>query len=213
MKAKNEQFIVAESLGEAWLHCLELVANQGALVRDDSERLFEVCPFVAHIRSIDPSDPILAKYADQERIKLMLHKYSFCGVLPQYKISYGKLLYDHRGVNQVDCVIDRLRRKRESKSATIGLQIPGEAIMSCLSTLDFKIRNEELQVVAMYRSQNVFASQPGNMLAIHEIQAKVADALSCFVGSVILLAASAHIYERDLVAVKAVLEEAQSLTH
>ena len=201
--------IIAESLGEAWLQCLELIVAEGEWIADDGERLMEINSFFASIGAINAGDEILARFADQDRIALMRRKYSFCGVLSQYKISYGKLLYDFNGVNQIEWVIDRLRRKRESKSATIALHAPGDAILSCLSLLDFKIRNEELQVTAVYRSQNAFASQPGNLIAIREIQSDVADSLCCIPGSVDLLVASVHIYERDLATVKNVLSESQ----
>jgi thymidylate synthase len=204
---KTEHSISADSLGDAWLQCLELIINNGNWIKDDCEKLLELRPFYAHIRFVDRNDHILAEYADQDRINLMERKYTFCGILSEYKISYGKLLYDNNGVDQIDWVIRRLRSKRESKSATITLHRPNEEFLSCLSMLDFKIRDEELHVVAVYRSQNAFASQPGNMIAIWQIQTKVATALSCGVGSIELFVASLHIYERDLATAKTILAE------
>jgi thymidylate synthase len=210
--SKQINFIAADTLGEAWLQCLETVINQGNWVDDESERLLEVCPLYVQIKSVDRDDHLLERYADQNRINLMRRKYSFCGILPEYKISYGKLLYDNEGIDQIAWIIERLRSKRESKSATITLHRPGEKILSCLSTLDFKIRDEQLYVIAVYRSQNAFASQPGNLIAIRELQEKIASALLCGLGSIELFVASLHIYERDLTAAKAVLADAP-ITH
>src|SRR5579862_149153 len=190
----TKRWISANSLGDVWSQYLDLVLQSGAWTVDEGDRLLEVCSVLAQIQSIELDDPIITQFADQDRIQLMKKKYTFCGVLPEYKISYGKLLYENDGVNQVDWVIRKLQAKRETKSATIGLHHPGGMVLSCLSLLDFKIRNEELLMLAVYRSQNVFASQPGNLVALHELQCQVASALNCRVGPVELLVASAHIY-------------------
>jgi len=175
---------------------------------DAHEELREVCNLYLVIDAVDPSDPIIKEFADQDRISLMLHKYLSCDVLPQYKISYGKLLYDNQGVNQVDWVIERLRAKPETKSATIGLHQPGQSELSCLSLLDFKLRAGALSITAVYRSQNVFASQPGNVLAIRQVQEHVADALSVPSGPFHLVVMSGHIYGHDEDRARLVVEKA-----
>jgi thymidylate synthase len=165
---------------------------------DGSDRLREVCNYVVTLDSIDPGEPLLRRFADSSRIQLMHRKYASLDVLPQYKISYGALLYDYQGVDQVNWAVRRLRGKRETKSATITFHTPGHSELSCLSLLDFKIRDEALCMTAVYRSQNVYASQPGNLLALRAVQERVAADVDAAVGGVTLLAISAHIYESDV---------------
>ena len=193
-----EGVVEAPSLGVAWLRALRLVLDEGQWVDDGPERLLEVRPLIMRLASVDEDDPILRRHADQDRIELMLRKYRSLDVLPEYPISYGGLLYDNEGVDQVAWVVDRLRAKLETKSATICLHRPGEKHLSCLSLLDFKLRDNRLSMTTVYRSQNVFASQPGNVLALRRIQRDVAGRIGFPAGTFDLFALSAHIYERDL---------------
>jgi thymidylate synthase len=188
----------APSLGVAWLQALQLILQEGRWIDDGPQRLLEVRPLIARIASVDEEDPIITTSADRGRVELMLRKYSSCDILPEYKISYGRLLYDNGGVDQIDWVVNRLQSKPETKAATITLHRPGEAEPSCLSLLDFKLRDDRVAMTAVYRSQNVFASQPGNVMALRRVQCDVATRLALQAGTFDLVALSAHIYESDL---------------
>jgi thymidylate synthase len=188
----------APSLGVAWLQAMELILQKGRWIQDGPQRLLEVRPLILRIASVDDDDPIITASADRDRIELMLRKYRSCDILPQYKISYGRLLYDNDGVDQIDWVVNRLQDKPETKAATIALHRPGEAEPSCLSLLDFKLRDDQVAMTAVYRSQNVFASQPGNVLALRHVQCDVATRVRLKAGTFDLFALSAHIYESDI---------------
>ncbi len=185
------------SLGVAWIDCLRHVLEHGARISDGPQRLLEVLGYHCTVTSVDADEPLIRQFADSERIRLMHRKYASTEVLPQYTISYGALLYDHHGVDQVEWAVHRLLGKRESKSATIGLHTPGADDVSCLSLLDFKVREDTLHMTAVYRSQNVYASQPGNLLALREVQEHVAAEVGAAVGDLSLHALSAHVYEAD----------------
>jgi thymidylate synthase len=176
------------------------VLDHGVKVPDGPEYLREIRGYACTLRSVRENDPLLRRFADPERIRLMYRKYGSLGVLPQYKISYGALLYANHGVDQIDWIVHRLLAKRETKSATIVLHSPGEPELSCLSLLDFKIRDDTLHMTAVYRSQNVYASQPGNVLALREIQEQVSAKVDATTGELMLVALSAHVYEADVAA-------------
>jgi thymidylate synthase len=202
----------APSLGVAWLQALQLILQEGRWIGDGPQRLLEVRPLILRIASVDEDDPIITNSADRSRIELMLRKYSSCEILPQYKISYGRLLYDNDGVDQIDWVVNRLQSKPETKAATIALHRPGEAEPSCLSLLDFKLREDRLAMTAVYRSQNVFASQPGNVMALRRVQCDVAARLDLQAGTFDLFALSAHIYESDVIPAQRVSSNASYLS-
>jgi hypothetical protein len=90
-----------------------LVLDEGQWVDDGPERLLELRPLIMQLASVNEDDPILRRHADQDRIELMLRKCRSLDVLPEYPISYGGLLYDNEGVDQVAWVVDRLRAKLE----------------------------------------------------------------------------------------------------
>ena len=194
------------TLGEAWVYILQLITHSGEIIHDDDTRLKEVCDLSLILNDVSV-DEIISKYADKKRMELMYKKYSTCGLVGDYKIDYGSYIFKNNGVNQIEWVINRLKNKRDTKSATIGLHKAGENQLSCLSLLDFKIRNGQLKMGAIYRSQNAYASFPGNMLALRKIQADVANELNIPVGAIRLFAFSAHIYEPDWVAVNNLLSD------
>lgn len=194
----NYLIIDSDTLGVAWIKSIYVVLRHGKWIKDDSEKLIEFRNLYLKIKNIDELDPIIKRYADQNRIDLMKLKYKSCDIISNYKVSYGKLLYDNQGVNQIEWVINRLKYKPETKSATICLHIPGRQNLSCLSILDFKLRENLLYMNAVYRSQNIFASQFGNLIALNEIQKYVANHISYKIGYLNLIILSAHIYEHDI---------------
>lgn len=201
--------INCKTLGEAWVSAMDLVMNSGEDILDEDVRLREVRNLYVTIDSISDSDPILITYADHDRIELMKKKYATCGLVGDYKIDYGSYIYNNNGVNQIDWVIDRIRNKPETKSATITLHKPGEEKLACLSMVDFKYRNGFLEMSVIYRSQNIYWSHPGNLLALRQIQTDVAQALGYELGKVELAVISAHIYAYDFATVNHILNAVQ----
>ena len=194
------------TLGEAWIYLLKLIMQSGEIVRDENDVLKEVCGVSFTLNDVSV-DYIIDKYSDKDRIELMRKKYCTCGLVGDYKIDYGSYIFNNNGINQIEWVIRKLKNKMETKSATIGLHKPGENQLSCLSLLDFKIRNGQLKMGAVYRSQNAYASNPGNMLALRKIQKDVASGLGVPVGAIELVIFSSHIYERDFEIVSNLLLE------
>lgn len=195
----------ANSLGETWIKAMRVIMSTGVDIMDDDQQLREIRNFYMSISHIDENDPILQKFADKKRIKLMKDKYSTCGLVGDYKVDYGSRVFNNHGINQLEWVIKRIENKPETKSATFSLHEPGENMLPCLSLLDFKLRNGFLDMTAVYRSQNTFWSMPGNMLALYQMQSDVAQGVGCGVGKVELVVASAHIYHKNFEAVKYIL--------
>lgn len=199
-------YIIEEkSLGEAWIKAMKAVMSEGEDIWDEDTALREIRNLYFTIEDIVDNDSIIQKYADHDRVQLMKKKYATCGLVGDYKIDYGSYIYNNNGVNQIEWIIDRIKHKAETKSATITLHRPGEKMLACLSMLDFKYRNNVLDMNAVYRSQNIYWSHPGNMLALRQIQKDVADALNLKTGKVDLVVFSAHIYKSDFENVREIL--------
>lgn len=199
--------IQASTLGEAWLNSMEIIINSGEMINDGDVLLKEKMNLYITINNISEDDKIIKKYANKERIELMKKKYFTCGLVGDYKIDYGSYIFNNKGVNQFDWVCERLKKKPETKSATISLHIAGEENLTCLSLLDFKLRNNKLIMTAVYRSQNVFSSQPGNIIALRKLQQAVADNIKADIGIFELVVMSAHIYQYDFKDVEELLNE------
>lgn len=194
-----------ENFSDAWLASMEVVLNHGNMVTDDGELLREVLNLSLSAENCRAED-LIAVGADPERLELMVFKYGSQDVLPQYKISYGKLFRDHQGVDQLDWLAEKLRAKPEAKSATIGFHIPGSSELSCISLVDCKIRDSAVHLNAVFRSQNIYSSQPGNALALARLQREIATLVGVEIGYLTLHVMSAHIFDHDIAAAQKTLD-------
>lgn len=202
--------ITARTLGEAWIEAMRHVMKVGEDIFDDKEKLKEIRNLYISIDGVDEGDSLLEKYADKDRIALMKEKYATCGLVGDYKTDYGSRIFNNNSVNQLEWVINRIKKKPETKAATFSLHVPGEDLLPCLSLMDFKLRNDRLDMTVVYRSQNVYWSQPGNILALRKMQEDVVKAIGCTIGKVELIAVSAHIYEHDFQTVRDILNDIET---
>ena len=114
--------------------------------------------------------------------------------------SYGWRLYNFKGVNQIEWVIERLKEKPESKSVTISmLQKAGkEAYVPCVSLLDFKLRNHSLILTVTCRSLDFGKKSYHNFFNLVAIAHKVKHELGVANAKLLFYIISAHIYVEDL---------------
>jgi len=225
-----------ETLGEAWLFGLHQVMEHGAEMQDHAVvardialdtgraalllaqyespsdgtklnlRLKEVLGHFVTIETASADDPVIAEYADQQRIEYTRKRYgqdSGAG-------GYGEFIY---GLDSetFDSIVNKLLLNPSSKSATVNAPNISAANCGkppCLTAVDFKIRENELLMTAMYRSQNVFTKQLGNILALRDLQETIADRVEVPAGRINLFAVSAHIYEPDWATAEEILAAA-----
>jgi len=232
----NKTNNIFKTLGEAWVFGLRQVMEHGQDIQDiavvardislDADRaacllaqyespsdetklhlkLKEILGHSIYIETVSIDDPVITEYADQQRIIYTRKRYgrdSGAG-------GYGEFIFGEDG-ETLNSIIRKLTSNPQSKSATINAPNISSANCGkppCLSAVDFKIRNNELLMTAMYRSQNIFTKQPGNILALRDLQETVANRVGVAVGGIKLFAASAHIYEPDWKNAEAILAKA-----
>lgn len=201
--------ISAKSVGEAWLKVIRLVYESGGQVRDGSELLNEVLNAVVEVENAQTIDDIIERFSDRDMITWMKSNFFVQEEISEFGFSYAQRLSNYRGIDQIKGVIDRLRRNPEAKSATVSLLMPGadNKHVPCITTLDFKQRAGKLHLIAFVRSQDIARKLHADILALGEMQRKVASNLSVAPGSLTLHVASAHIYHKDFPFVERILKE------
>lgn len=192
--------VFANSLGECWIACIDHVLRHGSLYIDEDVGIQEVLGLSVHITNPQLQDSLINTVGDKIVIERTLAKFSQGVEMPERPFTYSSRIFDNSGVNQFNWMVQRLMKKRETKSATIGLLIPGSQALNlpCLTTLDAKIRNDRLDLHFFFRSQNIFGRQYANLLALSKFQSDIARACNIDVGSLYGYISSAHIYEFDL---------------
>jgi thymidylate synthase len=115
--------------------------------------------------------------------------------------SYATRLYnyDHRGINQVEWVVERLKRDVSSRSATITTFQPltDTTYIPCVSLLDFFIRDENLDLVVYAHSIDFGTKGFANLVELAYLQEHVATAIAIEIGQLTLIVKSAHVYGSD----------------
>ena len=203
--------IRCKTAGEVWLQSMKLVLEQGVDVSDrnasiekiEFPQLKEVRNVCFEIESMDFDDPILRGYEHY------LPKYP-----PQHPKYDGELRdandyfveyysrnsppqgYGRRIYAEYDWLINHLKEKPETKSATIAVP-KYNGMAACITAIDFKIRNNNLYMNVVYRSNNAFYKLPANLLSLGRLQKEIANDLCVEVGSVEWIAFSLHIYENN----------------
>lgn len=159
----------------------------------------------------------------------MISKLSFCGPydLEQYRqemldgildfeVVRGKWAYTYhqrmvdynndRGggfgdINQIDFIIDELRRNPYSRRAVIDTRNINCELWSddpaCLQHLQFFVRNGKLNLKVLFRSNDAVKASFNNAFALILLQKRIADELGYEVGTYTHRANSFHCYERD----------------
>lgn len=189
-----------DSIDQAWFASVQSVVTYGSWYHDNSCPILELMGLSLQISNPAQICPLIKEVADIEVLERMLYKFKPGAKLPKAPFTYGSRLYNQLGIDQVEWAVNRLKKKPETKSATITLLIPGEeaAHIPCLISVDFKLRYGKLNLNFFFRSQNIFGRQYANLIALRELQLDVSEKLKVELGLLSGYICSAHIYGFDL---------------
>lgn len=145
--------------------------------------------------------------------------------LPNYTVNsddgktiwggYGPRLFNSRGVNQVQNVIDLLTNNPESRRAAIQLfdaydikdPIHPKKDIPCTCTMQFLIRRGQLQMHTFMRSNDAFIGLPHDVFCFTMLQEIIARSLNVDVGAYSHSVGSLHLYKKNHASAKRYLEE------
>jgi thymidylate synthase (methanogen type) len=199
-----------KTAGEAWIETCRAIIDEGVPIKDGNENLREATDMFIVIENPQESDAIIQKYGDKAAIDWMLSNFFEQKIVPELKnsSSYAIRLFNYDGRDQIKWVVDKLKEKPETKSATITTLMPNtdKGYIPCVSMLDFKIRSGRLVLNAFCRSIDFGAKAYANMIALARVQDMVAKQVGVDKGQMIMHIVSAHIYEKDQGKIKSVLD-------
>ena len=123
------------------------------------------------------------------------------GIL-DFEVEQGKWTYTYhqRMGEQVQFVIDELRRNPSSRRAVMCIRTPddmGSDDPACLQHLQYFIRDRKLDCVVMFRSNDACKATFMNAFALIMLQKRIADELGVPVGTYTHRANSFHCYQKD----------------
>jgi len=175
----------------AWMRNLERVLYASGRTGDTNLELYELRGLSYCFDPGATSNDDLAKLRRQSR-----HPIKSGQASSSPGTDYVELLRAPKAGLSLHRIIDKLRQDSQSKSAVAQFFVDDES-KPCLSTLDFKIREEKLEVTAFFRSQDVWRRQPDNIIFLIDCSLEVARAVGVKPGLIRAFVSSAHIYAID----------------
>ena len=199
-----------DTVGQAWLAAAESILSSGAASSWDGEPMLEVLQLTLVVDHPQPTDPIIERFGSAERLAWMhtnFHDPTRVAELGDAD-SYATRLYDyaHSGRNQLAWVVDRLRDDPRTRNATITTLQPltDTSYIPCVSLLDFWINHGALQLAVYAHGIDFGTKGNANLIELAHIHHRVAIQLGLPVGALTFLIKSAHIYDTELDAMRAI---------
>jgi len=214
--APEMEAVDAATLGEAWLEVSRRILDTGADAAYDGLATKELALVTVSVRHPDPADALIGSLADPEWLEWMRRNFTEPDDVPELggARSYARRLRDYDGRDQVAWVIDRLRADPETRSATITTFQPHSdtTYIPCVSLLDFWRAGGALELVVYAHSLDFGKKAYGNLVELARLQHEVASATGTPVGTLVIYAKSAHVYEPELEAMRRLTADALHLT-
>jgi thymidylate synthase len=196
------ELVEARTLGEGWLDVSRRILEAGADASYDGQPTKELALVTLSVSAPDPADGLIAALADPAWLEWMRRNFIEPDDVPELggARSYARRLRDYDGRDQVAWVIERLRADAETRSATITTFRPLDdtSYIPCVSLLDFWRARGALELVVYAHSLDFGKKASGNLVELARLQHEVAAAVDVPVGSLVIHAKSAHVYEPEL---------------
>ena len=117
--------------------------------------------------------------------------------------AYGHIMFMRYGFDQLNRIIELLKKDPGSRRALININIPNPRVIEtkdepCTICLQFLIRDGKLDCTGMMRSNDIWYGLPYDIVFFTEVQKHIASELGIDVGTYTHFATSLHVYEKDI---------------
>jgi thymidylate synthase len=202
--------IKSDSLIEAWARALDLVLKFGeekeTEYRIKEKEIIGLAVELTNIGDIPAYAPF-QKEDLEEYTKHFFSKEKPAGL----DYSYGERLKDFDGLNQIEQMVNKLKAHPYSRRAfatTWNVNIDSKSENPpCLVTIQSIVRNNNLYLIAQFRSHDIYNAWPFNVYALRKTQEEIANKLNMQPGILTVISNSAHIYQNNWVEAKATVEK------
>ena len=116
--------------------------------------------------------------------------------------AYGYILKNKHGFNQIEKIIELLKKDPSSRRAVLNINVPNENVIEtkdemCTICLIFFIRENKLYCTSVMRSQDVVFGLTFDAVYFMQLQKYIAKRLNVELGSYTHFTTSIHFYDRD----------------
>ena len=203
-----ERIVRRRSLPEAYHDALTVLFSTGEKVAcpDWNTRQIE-CSMTIEV--VEPfAEPMISRCFVGGYRELEQYRQEMLDGILDFEVERGNWAYtyhdrmvNYHGINQVEFVIDELRRNPYSRRAVIVIRDvdvdAGNTDPACLQHIQYFVRDNKLHCKLMFRSNDACKATFMNAFAFIMLQKKIADELDYEVGTYTHRANSFHCYAQD----------------
>jgi len=201
-------------VADVWLKVLDRIMKFGYVKMSQyGEKQRELVDIITVINDENPDEPHLPPY-------LYFNKEDLINYYPQMmtdrvfegvEYTYGSRLRNHDGTNQIEAMIDELRKENYSRRAVaFTWNVSKDCKNSkspCLDLVQALVQDDILYFTAYLRSNDMYRAWPQNAFGLLKIQKEIAETLGLRIGKMIVVSCSGHIYERDFLEAQKMIEK------
>ncbi len=206
--------IRAKTIGEAWLQALTLVMRFGiAKQSQHEEQQREMLFLVAAITDEDIDNIQWKPYFTfpKEELEQYIPQVITDAKIPELSYTYGQRLRSHKGIDQIASMAKKLIAvpyTRRAVACTWDIELDTDNNNPpCLNYVQALIQENKLYLLAYLRSNDIYGAWPKNAFALRKLQQQLCKETKTMIGDLIMISASAHIYERHFRQVGEILKE------
>jgi thymidylate synthase len=219
----QEIFITGRSLPEAYHRALVELETNGALLNcSDWNQTQKECAMTVYVEK-PLEEPMISRLIIGGAYDLQRYLMELLDGILDFRIGNGwDYTYHDRFSAYIPFVIDELKRNKDSRRAVISIRDneidSRNKDAACLQSIQFFIRDNRLDCMTMFRSNDLPEAFFFNAFGLIMLQKRIAAQLSVEVGTYTHRSNSMHCYEKDFPLltkyVKAVTEkEIEDLTY
>jgi thymidylate synthase len=203
----KEIFIQGKTLVESYHRALTALETEGSILDcSDWDQKQKECAMTVHVEN-PVAEPRISKLIIGGAYDLQRYVMEIIDGILDFKIHAGwDYTYHDRFVRYLPFVAGELKRNRESRRAVISIRDnevdSRNKDAACMQSLQFFIRDNRLDLMVLFRSNDLPEAFFFNAFALIMLQEKIAAQLGVGVGTYTHRSNSMHCYEKDFVMLK-----------
>lgn len=181
------------NLKQAYVELLERILKNDNLVENYLENMGEQISFSFNdIELLENDSEVCADLDEMKKVFFSTEKNKFGH-------SYGESIITplKNEPDPVKAIIEKIGGNIETRNAVLTFVPYGENKIPCISTIQFLVRKNTLNIFYTARSQDIFKKFPLDAICIADMGKQVAHALKLNLGTIYANIVSAHIYVQD----------------
>lgn len=187
----------ARTLEGAWHKTLKTILKDGIEIFEDDPLIELQNLEVSYQNAFETKCPNYQQVFGNDFLDYIHRVYSPSGDQKTGR-NYHKLIYNDNKNDQVENAIDLLKKDPNSRSAIIVLSSPDIPKKPCVTEVSFSIRQNVLNMTAIFKSSDFAKKFIPDMIELSEIHKKISRSLNVSRGDVNAFILCAQIYKGDL---------------